>query len=171
MDLEKIWIETRVRKSSVRDRIKSFFWCVSHPVLTARLAHFAVKILGKKVLHPSSLDRVCWHCGGAGEKVKIGEMCAVSITGFCYEGCEHMLSPPTEEPWPPCDSRGDAKCAILLHECYHCTLPGGLGHPRPCASCAASADDPMEEYKRKMAAFDGEQQASLISPGEPREGK
>lgn len=46
----------------------------------------------------SSTDRICWHCGGAGEKVRIGEKCLESSSGICHDGCEHMLFPFKDDP-------------------------------------------------------------------------
>ena len=57
MDIQKKWKETVERRPPLRDRVKSFFWFITHPVMTARLAHFAVKVLGKDVLDYKNMRR------------------------------------------------------------------------------------------------------------------
>lgn len=41
----KIWYQTRDKRYTTRDKIKNFFWVIRHPLLTVRLAHYAMKVL------------------------------------------------------------------------------------------------------------------------------
>ena len=43
--MRELWYQTRDKKYSMKDHIKTFFWVVRYPFLTVRLAHFAVKVL------------------------------------------------------------------------------------------------------------------------------
>ena len=41
----KVWYQTRDKEYSMMDKIKNFFWMIRHPLLTVRLAHYAIKVL------------------------------------------------------------------------------------------------------------------------------
>lgn len=44
-NMEKVWYQTRDKRYTMRAKIKNFLWVIRHPLLTIRLAHYAVKVL------------------------------------------------------------------------------------------------------------------------------
>ena len=44
-EMLKHWYRIRDKRYTVKDKIKNLFWVIRHPLLTIRLAHYAIKVL------------------------------------------------------------------------------------------------------------------------------